>query len=76
MRRRKPRAQVRPKQRKQFIPLRWRVRVITHSPGFRLLAHRASLAIARSPREAEDQAFIDSSSWWNSDEAKALSLAD
>ncbi len=28
-------------------------------------AHRASLAIANSPTEAEDQAFVDSISWWN-----------
>jgi hypothetical protein len=29
------------------------------SPAFRAEAHRQSLAIANSPHEAEDQAFID-----------------
>ena len=29
------------------------------SPAFRAEAHRQSLAIASSPHEAEDQAFID-----------------
>ncbi len=29
------------------------------SPGFRAEAHRQALAVAHSPREADDQAFID-----------------
>src|SRR5215210_6669333 len=36
----------------------------TRSPEFAEQAHRASLAIANSPTEAEDQAFIDSVQWW------------
>jgi hypothetical protein len=33
------------------------------SPEFAAEAHRQSLAIANSPGEADDQAFIDSVSW-------------
>ncbi len=61
-----------PKRRKQSIPIMWQARVIAHSPSFRWLAHKDSLAIARSETEADDQAFIDSVSWWNSPEAAAL----
>ena len=39
----------------------------TRTPEFAAEAHRASLAIANSPTEEEDQAFIDSVSWWNSE---------
>ncbi len=35
-----------------------------HAPAFRSEAHRQSLAVASSPREQEDQAFIDAVSDW------------
>ena len=38
------------------------------SPEFAAQAHRASLAIAQSPAEQDDQAFIDSVQWWTSEE--------
>ncbi|MEI9804484.1 MAG: hypothetical protein WDN48_08515 [Pseudolabrys sp.] len=44
----------------------------TWSPHFIKAAHKVSLAIARSTTEAEDQAFVDSMSWWNSPEAAAF----
>ena len=44
----------------------------TRSKEFAERAHRASLAIAHSASDAEDQAFLDSVSWWNSEEARAL----
>jgi L-alanine-DL-glutamate epimerase-like enolase superfamily enzyme len=44
----------------------------TRSKEFAERAHRASLAIANSASDAEDQAFLDSVSWWNSPEARAL----
>ena len=34
------------------------------APSFRSQAHRQSLAVARSARAAEDQAFIDAVSDW------------
>lgn len=37
----------------------------TSSPEFIAEAHRQSLAIANSPHEAEDQAFVDAISEWN-----------
>ena len=37
----------------------------TGSEVFRREAHRQSLAVAQSPWEADDQAFIDSISEWN-----------
>ena len=40
----------------------------TRSPEFAAQAHRASLAIANSPTEQDDQAFIDSVQWWTSEE--------
>ncbi len=40
----------------------------TRTPAFAAQAHRDSLAIANSPTEREDQAFIDSVSWWASEE--------
>lgn len=40
----------------------------TRSKAFAKAAHRESLAMANSPSEAEDQAFIDSISVWNEDE--------
>lgn len=36
-----------------------------NSPEFAAEAHRQSLALANSPHEAEDQAFIDAVSEWN-----------
>jgi len=45
----------------------------TGTPEFAELAHRASVAIANSPTEQEDQAFIDSVQWLTSDEEQALS---
>ena len=48
----------------------------TRTPEFADLAHRASVAIANSPTEQEDQAFIDSVSWWTSEEAEALSQTE
>ena len=39
----------------------------TRSPEFGAQAHRDSLAIANGPHEGNDQAFIDSISWWNSE---------
>ena len=35
------------------------------SPAFAAEAHRQSLAVARSPHAAEDQAFVDAISEWN-----------
>jgi len=35
------------------------------SRSFRAAAHRQSLAVARSPGEADDQAFIESVSDWD-----------
>jgi hypothetical protein len=43
----------------------------TRTAEFAALAHRASLAIANSPTEQQDQAFIDSVQWWTSQEADA-----
>lgn len=48
----------------------------TRSKEFAEQAHRASLAIANSPSDAEDQAFLDSVSWWNSPEARALDASE
>jgi hypothetical protein len=42
------------------------------TPEFRAQAHKAAQAIANSPEEAEIQAFLDSVSWLNSEEARAL----
>ena len=36
-----------------------------HSRAFAAEAHRQSLAVANSPHEAEDQAFVDAISEWN-----------
>jgi Protein of unknown function (DUF3018) len=44
----------------------------TSSPAFAKQAHLDSLAIANSPTEKEDQAFIDSVQWWTSEEADAV----
>lgn len=44
----------------------------TRTNEFVAQAHKDSLAIARSETEADDQAFIDSVSWWNSPDATAL----
>lgn len=35
------------------------------SRAFAAEAHRQSLAVARSPHEAEDQSFVDAISEWN-----------
>lgn len=45
----------------------------TRTPEFAELAHRASVAIANSPTEQDDQAFIDSIQWITSEEEEALS---
>lgn len=45
----------------------------TRTAEFAELAHRASIAIANSPTEQEDQAFIDSVQWLTSEEEEALS---
>jgi Protein of unknown function (DUF3018) len=45
----------------------------TRTPEFAELAHRASIAIANSPTEREDQAFVDSIQWLTSDDQEALS---
>ena len=36
-----------------------------NSPEFKAEAHRQSLAVAQSPHEKEDQAFVDSISDWD-----------
>ena len=41
----------------------------TSTPEFAAQAHRDSLAIANSPAEKEDQAFLNSISWLNTPEA-------
>jgi hypothetical protein len=38
------------------------------SAAFKAEAHRQCLAVANSPQEKEDQAFIDALSWWPDDE--------
>lgn len=48
----------------------------TRTPEFAELAHRASVAIASSPTEQEDQAFIDSVQWLTSEEEEALSRTE
>lgn len=40
----------------------------TRTPEFAAQAHRDSLAIANSPTEQDDQAFIDSVQCWTSEE--------
>ena len=42
----------------------------TRAPGFAEEVRRQCRLIANSPHEADDQAFIDSVSWLNSDEAR------
>lgn len=44
----------------------------TRSKAFAEQAHRDSVAIAHSTSEAIDQAWLDSISWWNSQEAAAF----
>jgi hypothetical protein len=44
----------------------------TRTKAFAEQAHRDSVAIARSTHDADDQAWLDSLSWWNSPEARAL----
>jgi hypothetical protein len=39
-----------------------------HAPAFRKEAHRQSLAVASSPHEREDQAFIDAVADWADEE--------
>jgi hypothetical protein len=48
----------------------------TRTPEFAEQAHRASLAISNSATEAEDQAWVDSVSWWTSPEVAALEKSD
>jgi hypothetical protein len=38
------------------------------SRQFKTQAHRQSLAIAKSSKEKDDQAFIDAISWWCDEE--------
>ena len=40
----------------------------TRSAAFRRAAHRASLAVARSPHATEDQVFVDSTTAWEWEE--------
>ena len=40
----------------------------TRTTKFAVQAHRASLAIANSPTERQDQQFIDTVAWWTSPE--------
>lgn len=44
----------------------------TRTKAFAEQAHRDSVAIAHTTHAAEDQAWVDAMSWWNSPEAKAL----
>jgi hypothetical protein len=37
----------------------------THVRGFAEEAHRQSLAVANSPQEKDDQAFVDAASIWD-----------
>jgi hypothetical protein len=48
----------------------------TRTADFAAQAHADSLAIARSQTEQDDQAFIDSISWWNSEEAAVLARSE
>jgi hypothetical protein len=48
----------------------------TRTPAFAAEAHRQSLRAARSSMEPVDQAWVDSVSWWNSEEAVALDRVD
>lgn len=44
----------------------------TRTRAFAEQAHKDSLAIAHSEHAAQDQAWVDAVSWWNSPEARAL----
>jgi hypothetical protein len=44
----------------------------TRTEQFAEQAHKDSVAIRRSERDAQDQVWVDSISWWNSPEAAAL----
>ena len=44
----------------------------TRSSKFASQAHRDALAISASASEQEDQAWLDSMSWWNSPEGAAF----
>lgn len=48
----------------------------TRTKEFAEQAHKDSVAIANSETEAEDQAFVDSVSWWNSAEARDLEKSE
>jgi hypothetical protein len=48
----------------------------TRTPKFAAEAHRQSQLAAASATEQTDQAWVDSMSWWNSEEAAALDRAD
>ena len=48
----------------------------TRTPEFAQLAHRASVAIANSPTEQDDQSFIDSVQWLTSEEEEALARSE
>ena len=48
----------------------------TRTPEFAREAHLQSLRASNSPTAEVDQAFIDSISWWNSDEAADLARSE
>ena len=48
----------------------------TRSPEFALEAHLQSLRASNSSTAEIDQAFIDSISWWNSEEAAELAKSE
>jgi len=48
----------------------------TRSPEFAREAHLQSLRASNSPTEEIEQAYIDSISWWNSEEAIALEKSE
>ena len=48
----------------------------TRTAAFAKLAHGASVAIANSPTEREDQAFIDSIQWLTSEEEELLARSE
>jgi hypothetical protein len=48
----------------------------TRTAEFAAQAHADSLAIANSSTEQDDQAFIDSVSWWNSEQVAVLARSE
>ncbi len=45
-----------------------------YAPGFRLEAHRQSLAVAASPHADDDQAFVDAISDWGASPRAARNI--